>query len=265
MRYVEREPGAPRKGPKRTQEALNALWLGLGRGDVAARNALLEEYLFIVDAAALRLKEKLPHSVQVEDLRAAGFFGLLDAVGKFDPSRNIKFGTYCAKRVKGAMFDFLRDMDHVTRLVRIRANSIEKAHVDLERRLERTPGDRELAKELGISLDGLDARLQETKHAFSTPMRRRSMEKDPLLLAPELVHDVGAAAPAEAAARSDLLETVRRKLTTREWWTILMHYQDGFTLREAALAFALSESRMCQIEAKALARMRLRFGAKETG
>jgi RNA polymerase sigma factor for flagellar operon FliA len=261
---MEKAARVPGKSPRRTPEAVNALWKAHRGGDPAARNSLLEEHLFIVDGAAFRLKERMPHSIQVEDLRAAGFFGLLDAVEKFDPSRGVKFPTYCAKRVHGAMIDFLRDMDHVPRLMRSRVNQMEKAHVDLERRLNRTPGDLDLARELGISVEQLDGRMFEARHAFSTPMRRRSLEKDPLLLAPELVRDPGAAAPADAAARRDLLETVRDRLSAIEWWTLLMHHLDGFTLREIGVAFALSESRMCQLEARALAKVRLRHGGKET-
>src|SRR5436190_19614225 len=124
----------------------------LGKADVAAlwtrfaetrdpgvKNLLIEQYLPIVRYVAERLLSKLPQNVEVEDLTSAGIFGLMDAVEKFEPERNIKFETYCTNRIRGAILDELRNLDWVPRLVRAQAHRLERGSNHLETKLGRTP------------------------------------------------------------------------------------------------------------------------------
>jgi len=125
---------------KPTPEELDALWNRFfADGDEEARNQLIESFLPIVKYTAERLYAKLPDEVDVEDLISAGIFGLVDAVKAFDPARGVKFETYCAPRIRGAILDELRSMDWVPRLVRSRAHKLKEAMRRLEAELGRSP------------------------------------------------------------------------------------------------------------------------------
>ena len=84
----------------------------------ALRNILMENYLHLVRYNAERIHVKLPDEVELDDLMSAGIFGLMDAIDAFDLERGVKFETYCAPRIRGAILDELRSMDWVPRLVR---------------------------------------------------------------------------------------------------------------------------------------------------
>ena len=100
--------------------------------DTESRNILLEFYLPQVKYAAQRLSTRLPKSVELDDLHSAGIFGLIDAFDKYEPSRNVKFETYSARRIYGSMLDDLREKDYVPRLVRERAQQLQKVTQKLE-------------------------------------------------------------------------------------------------------------------------------------
>ena len=96
------------------------------------RNFLIKNYLPLVRYTAERMHTRLPSEVDVEDLMSSGLFGLMDAIDAFDLSRGVKFETYCTQRIRGAIFDELRAMDWVPRLVRSRTAKVEKARRAIE-------------------------------------------------------------------------------------------------------------------------------------
>ncbi|MED5508397.1 MAG: sigma-70 family RNA polymerase sigma factor, partial [Planctomycetota bacterium] len=98
------------------------------------RNFLIEKYYDIVHFTAERMHMRLPNEVEVEDLKSAGLFGLMDAIEAFDTERGVKFETYCGTRIRGAIFDELRAMDWVPRLVRARSSKVDNARRDIEMR-----------------------------------------------------------------------------------------------------------------------------------
>ena len=108
------------------------------------RNHLIENYLHLVKSTAERMHMRLPGEVDVEDLMSAGLFGLMDAIDAFDLERGVKFETYCTQRIRGAIFDELRAMDWVPRLVRSRTAKVERARKALEMELGRRPTDNEI-------------------------------------------------------------------------------------------------------------------------
>ena len=109
------------------------------------RNILMENYLHLVRYNAERIHVKLPDEVELDDLMSAGIFGLMDAINAFDLERGVKFDTYCAPRIRGAILDELRSMDWVPRLVRSRAHKIDGTTKQLEVELGRAPTSEEVA------------------------------------------------------------------------------------------------------------------------
>src|ERR1044071_7753113 len=114
------------------------------------RNFLMEKFLPLVRYNAERIYTRLPDEVDIEDLMSAGLFGLMDAIDAFDLDRMVKFETYCAPRIRGAILDALRSMDWVPRLVRHRTARVEGARQRFEMKNGRCPTDDELSKNLKI-------------------------------------------------------------------------------------------------------------------
>src|SRR5579863_2333420 len=120
------------------------------------RNILMENYLHLVRYNAERIHVKLPDEVELDDLMSAGIFGLMDAINAFDLDRGVKFETYCAPRIRGAMLDELRTMDWVPRLVRSKHTKLEEVRKALEASLGRPPKPDEMASKLGVPLEDFE-------------------------------------------------------------------------------------------------------------
>src|SRR6186997_2073043 len=138
------------------------LWQEFKRtGDRALRDRLIVNYAPLVKYVAGRLGSGLPAHVDEGDLVSYGLLGLIGAIERFDPDRDIKFETYAIARIKGSIIDELRALDWVPRSVRARARDIERAIGALEAKLHRAPTDEEIAEKLGITTDDLDENLSE--------------------------------------------------------------------------------------------------------
>ena len=115
------------------------------------RDKFIRQYMPLVKYVAGKLAVGMPGSVEFDDLVGFGQFGLLDAIEKFDPGKNVKFKTYAVTRIRGAIFDELRQLDWVPRSVRQKSREIEDTIVELESKLGRTATDAEIAEKLGVS------------------------------------------------------------------------------------------------------------------
>ena len=119
--------------------------------DKALRDRLILNYAPLVKYVAGRISTSLPAHVDEGDLVSYGLLGLIGAIERYDPGREIKFETYAISRIKGSIIDELRSLDWVPRSVRSRAREIERAMLELENRFKRPPSDEEVANEIGIT------------------------------------------------------------------------------------------------------------------
>ena len=222
------------------------------------RNRLMEHYLPIVKYAAERLHAKLPDEVEVDDLISAGTFGLMDAVNAFDPDRGVKFETYCAPRIRGAILDELRSMDWVPRLVRSRAHKLNEATHELEAQLGRKPNDSELAKRMRLPM-GEFRKLQRDAQAVGlVSLSRKWFETDSHKDVREIdvLEDKRSDDPLRAAQRRDIKDLVTRGLSRAERLIIVLYYFEEMTMKEIGLTLDLSESRVSQMHSAILNRLR---------
>ena len=125
------------------------------------RDRLILTYAPLVKFVAGRVGASLPAHVDEQDLVSYGLLGLIGAIERFDPGREIKFETFAMARIRGAIIDELRSLDWVPRSVRTRARQIERAIAALEKELMRAPTDEEIAKKLGVTSDELEENLHE--------------------------------------------------------------------------------------------------------
>lgn len=222
--------------------------------DVKAR--LVEAYFPLVRYIAERLASTLPASVDVDDLTSMGTFGLIEAIDRFDLSRGFQFKTYCSARVRGAILDSLRTNDWVPRLVRLRANLVDKTMRRLHADLGREPTAPEMADALGLSLDAFRALKEEASPASMLSLTDETAD-DPeggsRMI--DLVRDAKGLDPRREQQRKDVQELLFKDLSEKERVIVQMYYYEGLSMREIATMLRLTESRICQIHAKVIKRL----------
>jgi RNA polymerase sigma factor FliA len=247
----------------------HALWLQYKRtGDKAVRDRLILTYAPLVKYVAGRLGSGLPAHVDEGDLVSYGLLGLMGAIERFDPERDIKFETYAITRIKGSILDELRSMDWVPRSVRARARDIERAIAQLEAKLARAPTDEEIAERLGISEEEFQDSLLDisrTSIAALDELWASSGDGEGVALI-DTIEDTYAAEPQAALAQTDLREALAEaiaRLPEREKLVVTLYYYEELTLREIGDVLGVTESRVSQLHTKAILRLKSRFSALE--
>ena len=242
------------------------LWDSYKRdGDRHTRDQLIVRYSPLVKYVAGRVSAGLPHNIEQADLVSYGMFGLIDAIEKYDRSRNIKFETYAITRIKGAIIDELRSIDWVPRSVRAKARSVEKAYAKLEGTLLRTPTDAEVAGELEIT----EAELQQifTQISFTgivaldEVLSGSSGERGDSMTLGDTLADRGdgPVAAFEVEEMKQILASAINRLADREKVVLTLYYYEGLTLAEIGQVLGVTESRVCQIHTKAVLQLRGRM------
>jgi RNA polymerase sigma factor for flagellar operon FliA len=261
MSRVGRDPGE-------SPDELAALWRRFkASGARDARDLLLIHYSPLVKFVASRVAAGLPSSVMQEDLISYGMFGLIDALDKFDLARGIKFETYGIPRIRGAIIDELRSLDWVPRTMRTKAREFEKAYDALEAEFGRAPTEPELASRLRLSPQGLHDLIREisslTMIALDEPVSGTDRGETVALIdtLPDRAGDLMSGL--EGNETRAMLAGAINSLTDREKIVITLYYFEGLTLAEIGEVLGVTESRVCQIHTKAVARLRERLSDQE--
>jgi RNA polymerase sigma factor for flagellar operon FliA len=220
------------------------------------------EHLPIVRFIARRIHERLPQHVPIEDLYSAGVVGLLDAFGKFDLSKQVKFLSYAQFRIRGAILDSLRTLDWSPRELRRKGRAVEQAIQALIGQFHRSPTDSEIAQKLDIPLLAFQQLLGDLKgleignlHAVRSA---GSEEEDLIILArPE---DDPLFCYLNGETRDRLTKAIN-ELPERERLVMSLYYYEETTMKEIGLIFGVVESRVSQIHASAVLHLRARLSA----
>jgi RNA polymerase sigma factor for flagellar operon FliA len=219
---------------------------------VTEKEKAAAEYSCLIRLLAFRLSCRLPYHFSAELLVSAGNLGLMDALEKYKPDKEIPFGQYAKIRIKGAMLDEIRSMDLVPRSLRRKSKVLEDACMALERRLGRDPSEEEIACELNLSMDEFYELLDEIKG---------------ISFVPENIEDhmpwSGAGEPFGAAyweeIRRHLAEAIAH-LPEKEQLVLSLYYYEELTMQEIGMAMGYTESRISQIHTKAMLKLRIRLG-----
>lgn len=252
---------------RKTKQELDSLWQRYKKSkEPGARNALIEHYLPLVRYIADRLMTKLPHNVDVDDLNSAGVFGLMDAIDKFDPGRGFKFETYCTNRIRGAMLDELRSMDWVPRLIRARTHRLEKTYQSLQSKLGRDPEEAEVARALQLSIDQYRQIVKESSTTSLLSIHKNwtsDNAEEGTIQEGDLIVDYREGDPSRDLQRGELVDFMTHRLSSKERLVLLLYYYEDLTMKEIGETLELSESRVCQIHARVMARLKEEFCRKK--
>jgi RNA polymerase sigma factor FliA len=231
---------------------------------VALSEENLREHLPMVRFLAIRIRERLPQQVELEDLISAGIVGLLDAFQKFDPAKKVQFRTYAQFRVRGAMLDSLRALDWGPRDLRRKGRAVEEAIRSLSSRLGKAPTENEVAEEMKLSLDEYQQLLGELSglelgSLNALPADDEGVEA--LALLPAGPEDDPFLRCQTSEMRSLLADAIAA-LPERERLVLTLYYYEELTMKEVGATLGVVESRVSQLHSSAMARLRAVLGAK---
>lgn len=234
-------------------------------GSETIRNFFLEKYLRLVKYNSERIHTKLPDEVDVEDLRQAGIFGLMDAIDSFDLERGVKFETYCAPRIRGAILDELRAMDWVPRLVRSRTSKVEGARKKLEMELGRKPTEQEIASVLEVDMKEYSKLAKDAGPTGVVSLNRKWYETDSNKDVREIdvLKDERQANPLQDVQKQDLKDLITKGLSRAERLIVVLYYYEEMTMKEIGVTLDLSESRVSQMHSSILARLKAQMQNRE--
>ena len=223
---------------------------------------MLLEQLPQVRYIARRVHDRLPQHVPFDDLVHAGVIGLIDAIGKFDPSKNVQFKSYAKFRIRGAILDSLRELDWSPRELRKKARRIEEAHRTLRLKLDRSATEQEIADEIEMKLEEYQRLLGELRGLDLGSLQVEAGESgndDEVAVAPP---DVPVFDPFAMTLRSEmkgLLAKAIGDLNEKERQVLALYYFEELTMKEVGAALGVGESRVSQIHSAALIRVRSRL------
>ena len=226
--------------------------------DIQSRNTLLEYYLPNVKYTAERLNARLPQNVELDDLYSVGIVGLIDAINKFDPSRNVKFETYCVRRIQGEIIDDIRKKDRVPRLVRARAKQLQEVTQRLEAIFGRTPSDEELADELELNIEEF-YHFQRDANAttlISLDANRSDLDSDEGFSEINLIANKKSQDPFIDVQRKDLKEYLIRGFSRQEQLIFTLYHLEEMTMKEIGETLGISESRVSQLHTSIILRLK---------
>jgi len=246
-------------------EAIDELWRQYRDSrDKALRDRLILTYAPLVKYVAGRLGSGLPAHVDEGDLVSYGLLGLIAAVDRYDPGRDVKFETYAITRIRGSILDELRALDWVPRSVRSRAREIERAIAELERKLGRAPTDEEIAGKLAISGDALEESLTDISRSSIAALDELwtvSGSGDQIALI-DTIEDESEPDPQSALSQTEVKEAIAdaiARLPEREKLVVTLYYYEDLTLREVGEVLGVTESRVSQLHTKAVLRLKSRL------
>ncbi len=219
---------------------------GYGRTDTLGVEVQLKLHAPMVRRIAMQVASRLPRNVMLDDLIQEGMMGLLDAINRYEPKPGASFETYAKARIRGAIYDSLREEDVIPRHVRDKLTQVERTAEELRQVLGRPPEDNEIASHLGMSIEDYFAVLDS---AMSI-----TVVDDEL---PDVIDE--SADQTKALQQKQLagrIEEKLKELPERERLVLALHYQQDLSFREVAYVMELTPGRISQLHTQALVRLR---------
>jgi len=230
----------------------------------ALRDKFIRQYMPLVKYVAGKVSTGMPDSVEFDDLVGFGQFGLLDAINKFDPEKNVKFKTYAVTRIRGAIFDELRELDWVPRSVRQKSREIEDTIVDLEAKLGRTATDAEIAGAMGSTeseYQNTIMKVSGTSVLSLNDVWYSGDDSDHMSIG-DSIEAPNSLNPDVIVEREEIRKVIIKainELPKNEKMVIVLYYHEDLTFKEIGQVLNVSESRISQLHTKANLHLRAKL------
>ena len=227
------------------------------------RDALLLEHLPIVRFVARRIAEKLPQHVEIDDLISAGTVGLIDALSKFDRSKQVQFKSYAQFRIRGAILDSLRVLDWSPRDLRRKGRAVEDAIRSVSHRLGHVPSELEISHEMGLALgeyQHLLGTLKGLEIGSLNDVRGENAGEGELAYLPASPDENPLTLFLQGERKHHLIEAIE-DLPEKERLVLTLYYFEELTMKEIGQVLGVVESRISQIHASAVLRLRVSLAA----
>lgn len=238
---------------------------GQRKVDRRTKEKLILEYASLIKFIAQKIAVRLPSNIEFDDLVSSGVIGLMDAIDKYDPTRDNKFKTYAEFRIRGAILDELRAQDWVPRSVREKAKQLERAHLRLEQRLGRAPTEDETVMELGITKDEYYNLLNQVKSVSILSLDEagsfNSSDRKSIL---SLLESCKIPSPLTQLSLKSVKEMVTRaieSLPEKQRLVLSLYYYEDLNLKEIGEVLDVTESRVSQLHTQAILWLRRKLRA----
>lgn len=228
-------------------------------GTDTERERLIREFAPLVRTMAHRLAFRLPAYLDVEDLVSVGVIGLMDAMTKYDSRREANFKTYAEFRIRGAMLDEIRSLDWVPRSVHERIGLLQRTEASLMRKQGRPPTDDELASALGLSVEELGDFIANAQGAIVMSLDDLGVQDSDGEKIVRMLVDTQHPDPLSLIVSQRLrtaLEQSIEGLPEKERMVLTLYYVEELTMKEIGAVLNITESRVCQIHAKTIMRLK---------
>lgn len=242
-----------------SEDELTAVWEKYlaDKSNKQARDTLIVQYIYLVRYTVGRVKVSLPATISIEDIAGYGVEGLINAIERFSPQKNSRFETYALIRVRGAILDKIRSQDFLPRSVRKKIKDIKQASEILKQQLGRVPTTTEIANYLDMDPEKVSQIMSEDVVVTSIYDKRGTSEDSMEII--DTIEDSTKLTPQERMeeknVKSDLQKALQR-LPERERVLMVLYYQENMTMKEIGETLGMSESRVCQLHAQAIMKLK---------
>ncbi|MFA7659541.1 MAG: FliA/WhiG family RNA polymerase sigma factor [Candidatus Gastranaerophilaceae bacterium] len=242
-----------------TDSELENLWSEFfnDKSNKKVRDSLIVQYIYLTRYVVGRVKVALPPTFSIEDISSYGVEGLIDAIEKYSPNKGARFETYALMRIRGNIIDKIRSQDFLPRSARKKIKDVKNAQEELKQRLGRQPTSSEVGELLGLEKEKIDQILAEDTTITSIYDKKGSSEESVEII--DTIQDTKTLNPQEEMEEKDVkkeLEFALKRLPERERMIMVLYYHENMTLKEIGDTIEVSESRVCQLHAQAIMKLK---------
>ena len=256
------------KQAKLSDVEVRKLWAELenDKTNKALRDKLVLQYIHLIKYVVGRLRISLPATITTEDMASYGVEGLLDAINKFQLSKNVKFETYALLRIRGSIIDRIRSLDWIPRGAQKRFKDVQKAISELQAKLGRAPNVKEIAQKLELPEEKVRNTMLEMESNTLVSLHDRRGDATEGVELIDTLQDKQADDPLAKLENRDVKNELSRALSNlpeRERMLLALYYHENMTLKEIGITLKISESRVCQLHAQAIMKLRKLLSSQE--
>lgn len=227
------------------------------------KDKLIMEYAPLIKFIAQKIAIRLPANIELDDLISSGVIGLMDAIEKYDPTRDNKFKTYAEFRIRGSILDELRAQDWVPRSVRDKSKALDRAVVELEANLGRNATEEEIAQHMGMDIQEFHGLVNEVKPvsvlSIDDAATFSNVDKKSILNLLETCRLSNPLNQLNMKSVKDIVATAISELPERQRLVLSLYYYEDLNLKEIGRVLRVTESRVSQLHAQAISRLRARL------